>query len=85
MISHPTWYCFKIWKKCGNKLKSDIKQARGAGSTDTIPIHDLDPDNKTRILLLPGGKLHKATIISSHTSPSIGWLEPAKVIPEWII
>ena len=40
---------------------------------------------QTRILLLPGGKLHKTTVISSHTSPSIEWLKPAKEIPEWII
>ena len=43
------------------------------------------PENKTKILLLPGGKQDTSTIISSQTSSSIGWLKLAREIPEWII
>ena len=40
----------------GNKLKSDMKDARGAGSINTFPIYGFDQENNTRILLIPRGK-----------------------------
>ena len=83
MISHPIRCCFKIWGKNWKKLKTKQKKAREAGSTNTIPIPEFDPDNNSRMLLLP--EKNTATIVSSHTSPSIGWLKPAKKILEWII
>ena len=75
MISNPTRYCFKIWKAKGSILRADPKQAREACSVNTIPYHDFDPENKTNILMLPGKKPGKATVISRHTSPRI---------PDWI-
>ena len=56
VISNPTRYCFKICKKSGNRQG----------------IHNFDPDNKTKILLLPGKEQDTYNIISSHRSPSIG-------------
>ena len=48
-------------------------------------LRQFEPDNNTRIILLPEKNVHKATIISNHTSPSVGWLKLTKVIPAWII
>ena len=64
---------FKIWKAKGLTLRVDPKHARGAGSVSTIPFQDVDPENKTRLLMLPGKKAGKTAIISRHTSPRIRW------------
>ena len=66
------------------KLWTDPKQARGAGSVNTTPFQDYDPDNKTRLLILPGKKPGKAIITSRHTSPRIRWPKPVNQISEWI-
>ena len=54
VISNPKRYCFKKWKAKRSKLRADPKQARGEGSINAIPFQDFDPDNKTRLLMLPG-------------------------------
>ena len=81
---NPTRHCYKIWNESGYKLRSDPKQASGAGFTVTTPAKGYYHDNNIWLLLLPGTQLNTASIISRHTSPKLRWPKKAKVILEWI-
>ena len=83
-IQNPRRYCYKIWETVGTKLTSKHSQARGAGSSTTIPFTDLIPHNNNRLLLLPDNHQDTATLISEHKSLRLRWSKPAKDIPEWI-
>ena len=80
VITPPTKYCFKIWKERGNKIRSDPKQARLAGSTNTIVTQDFSTSNNIRLLLLSDKQPNTGSIISRHTSPRLWWQKQSKVI-----
>ena len=84
VISHPTRYCFKIWKIL-DKTKIGSAASQRSRLYQHHPNPRLRPRQQNQNIATPRGKTHNATIISSHTSPSIGWLKLARVIPEWII